>query len=63
MVTLTGLFTTTLEMTESSEAMVEFGWVRPRVRFSFTAVASSGVPSLNFSPGLRVNVTLLPPEA
>ena len=35
---LVGLFTTTLEMTDSSEASVEFAWVWPRTMFSLTAV-------------------------
>src|SRR3984885_4180960 len=50
-------------MTASSEATVEFCWVRPRWMFSFTAVASSGVPSLNVRPGRSANDTLLPPGA
>ena len=57
---LVGLFTTTLEMTASSEAMVEFAWFWPRSMFSLTACALSGVPSVNFRPGRSVNVTLLP---
>ena len=60
---LVGLFTTTLEMTDSSAATVEFCWVWPRSMFSLTAVAVSGVPSLNFRPGRRVKVTLLPSGA
>ena len=59
---LTGLFTTTLAITASSEAMVEFAWVCARTMFSFTACALSGVPSVNFRPGRSVNVTLLPSE-
>src|ERR1700691_2855261 len=47
-------------MTSSSEAMFEFAWVMPRSMFSLTAVALSGVPSVNFRPGRSVNVTLLP---
>ena len=60
---LVGLFTTTLEMTDSSEAMVEFCWVWPRSMFSCTACAFSGVPSVNVRPGRSVNVTLLPDGA
>ena len=60
---LVGLFTTTLEMTASSEAMLEFRWVWPRTMFSLTAVASSAVPSVNFRPGRSLNVTLLPSAA
>jgi hypothetical protein len=44
-VRLTGLLTTTLEMTESSAATVEFCWVWPRTMFSLTAVAVSGSPN------------------
>src|ERR1700733_6722217 len=50
-------------MTASSEAMLEFCWVRPRSMFSLTACAFSGVPSVNVRPGRRANVTLLPPGA
>ncbi len=57
---LVGLFTTTLEMTASSEAMLEVDCFRPRSMFFLTAAASSGVPSVNFRPGRSVNVTLLP---
>ena len=60
---LVGLFTTTLEMTDSSEATVEFDWVWPRSMFSLTDVAVSGVPSENFRPGRSVKVTLLPSAA
>ncbi len=60
---LVGLFTTTLEMTESSEATVEFPWVWPRSMFCLTEVAVSGDPSENFRPGRSVKVTLLPSAA
>jgi hypothetical protein len=62
-VKLVGPFTTTLEMTDSSEATVELDWVRPRWMFCSTDVAVSGVPSENFRPGRSVNVTLLPSAA
>ena len=52
--------TTTLEMTDSSEASVEFAWVWPRTMFSLTASASSAVPSVNFSPGRSWKVTDFP---
>ena len=57
---LVALFTTTLEMTDSSDASVEFAWVWPRTMFSLTALASSAVPSVNFSPGRSWKVTDLP---
>ena len=60
---LVGLFTTTLEMAASSEAMLEFDCFWPRSMFSSTACALSGVPSVNFRPGRSVNVTLLPSAA
>ena len=60
---LVGLLTTTFEMTDSSEATVEFDWVRPRWMFSCTDVAVSGEPSENFRPGRSENVTLLPSAA
>src|SRR5579859_5549239 len=50
-------------MTASSEAMVEFFWVWPRWMFSFTACASSAVPSVKVRPGRRVKVTALPESA
>jgi len=59
-VKLVALFTTTLEMTESSEASVEFDWVWPRTMFSLTASALSAVPSVNFSPGRSWKVTDFP---
>ena len=48
---LVGLFTTTLEMTDSSDATVELPWAWPRSMFSLTACAFSGVPSVNVRPG------------
>ena len=60
---LVGLFTTTLEMTDSSAATVEFPWVWPRLIFCWTEVAVSGSPSENFRPGRSVKVTLLPSAA
>ena len=57
---LVGLFTTTLEITASSEAMLEVDCFWPRTMFFLTAAASRDVPSVNFRPGRSVNVTLLP---
>jgi hypothetical protein len=40
--------------------MSDLGASRPRSMLFFTAVASSGVPSLNFRPARSLNVTRSP---
>jgi len=58
--TVSGSATSTLSMAESSGRRNEPCMVRWRSRENFTASASIGSPSWNFTPGLSLMVTVLP---